>query len=281
MAHLQRKFKVSQRRACRVVGQVRSTQRYVVVPSDFEVRLVKAMRALAEANPRWGYRRIHALLVQAGWAVNLKRIERLWRAEGLRVPPRRVNRPGGKGPGQAGNSAWARPALRPGHTWSYDFVALRTQDGRPLRLLNIVDEYTRVAVGFHVARSIGARAVQTVLQRLFAAQPPPQLLRSDNGKEFVSPTLVGWLAEQGVSAVAVAKASPQQNCYVERFNGSMRDELLDGELFHSVLEAKVVIGRWIADYNHRRPHRGLGMATPAAYDQAERARLAGSSEGSG
>ncbi|MFI7589945.1 IS3 family transposase [Spongisporangium articulatum] len=280
MAHLQRKFKVSERRACRVVGQQRSTQRYVVVPSDFEARLVKEMKAFAEANPRWGYRRIHALLVDVGWAVNLKRIERLWRAEGLRVPPRRKNRPGGKGPGQAGNSAWARPALRPGHTWSYDFVALRTQDGRPLRVLNVVDEYTRVAVGFHVARSIGTRAVQKVLEGLFQTHPPPQLIRSDNGKEFISSGLIQWLGDQGVTAVPVAKASPQQNCYVERFNGSMRDELLDGELFHSVLEAKVVIGRWIDDYNHRRPHRGLGMITPVAFDKAERARIAvGSSDG--
>jgi putative transposase len=262
-----------------VVGQVRSTQRYVVVPSDFEARLVKEMRGFAEAHPRWGYRRIHALLVAAGWAVNLKRIERLWRAEGLRVPPRRRNRPGGKGPGQADNSAWARPALRPGHTWSYDFVALRTVDGRPLRLLNIVDEYTRVAVGFHVARSIGARTVQTVLAGLFETKTPPALIRSDNGKEFIAATVVSWLAERGVTAVPVARASPQQNCYVERFNGTMRDELLDGELFHSVLEAKVVIGRWIEEYNQDRPHRGLAMATPMAFDQAERQRLATTGEG--
>jgi transposase InsO family protein len=110
------------------------------VPSDFETRLVKAMRQFAEAHPRWGYRKIHALLVAAGWVVNLKRIERLWRAQDLRVPPRRVNRPGGKGPGADSNSAWARPAVRPGHTWSYDFVSLRTAEGRPLRLLNVVDE---------------------------------------------------------------------------------------------------------------------------------------------
>lgn len=273
MAHLQRKFKVSERRACRVIGQTRSTQRYAAVPSDFEARLVKEMRALAEANPRWGYRRIHTLLVADGWAVNLKRVERLWRAEGLRVPPRRVNRPGGKGPGEGGNSAWARPALRPGHTWSYDFVALRTQDGQPLRLLNVVDEYTRVAVGFHVARAMGSRAVQAVLERLFAQHGRPELIRSDNGKEFVAATLVAWLASQGVTAVPVAKASPQQNCYVERFNGTMRDELLDGELFHSVLEAKVVIGRWFEDYNQRRPHRSLAMQTPMAFDRAERQRL--------
>jgi putative transposase len=281
VGHLRRRFKVSERRACRVVGQVRSTQRYAAVPSDFEVRLVKEMHAHAQAHQRYGYRRVHALLVAGGWVVNLKRIERLWRAEELRVPPRRVNRPGSKGPGHDGNSAWARPALGPGHTWSYDFMSLRTNDGRPLRLLNVVDEYTRVGVGFHVARSIGARGVRATLARLFEQVGVPAFIRSDNGKEFISATVVDWLAEQGVSAVPVAKASPQQNCYVERFNGSMRDEVLDREEFHSVLEAQVVIGRYYHEYNNDRPHRGLGMITPVAFDRAERARLSDHGEGGG
>jgi transposase InsO family protein len=244
------------------------------VPSDFEDRLVKAMHVHAEAHPRWGYRKVHHLLVDDGWPVNVKRIERLWRAEGLRVPPRRKNRPNGKGNGESSNSAWARPALRPGHIWSYDFVALRTQDGRPIRLLNVVDEYTRRGIGFEVARSIGAPRVKSTLERLFAERGRPELIRSDNGKEFTSTKLLDWLAKQGVTAVQVAKASPQQNCYVERFNGIMRDECLDGELFHSVLESKVVIGRYYDEYNNERPHRGLGMMTPAKFDKAERARLA-------
>ncbi len=274
MTYLERRFKVSQRRACRVVGQGRSTQRYAIVPSDFEARLVKELHVQAQQHPRWGYRKIHRLLVDDGWPVNVKRIERLWRAEGLRVPPRRVNRPAGKGPGQDSNSAWSRPALRPGHTWSYDFVSLRTVDGRPLRLLNVVDEYTRVAVGFHVGRSIGARAVLATLERLFDEHSAPVLIRSDNGKEFVAATVVSWLNDRGVTAVPVAKGSPQQNCYVERFNGTMRDELLDGELFHSAAEARFVISRYLDEYNRHRPHRGLAMATPVAFDRAERARLA-------
>jgi transposase InsO family protein len=252
----------------------------VIVPSDFEDRLVKAMHVHAQAHPRWGSRKIYELLVDDGWPVNHKRIERLWRAEGLRVPPRRRNRPGGKGIGEAGNSAWERPAIRPDHIWSYDFVSLRTVDGRPLRLLNVVDEYTRRGVGFDIARSIGARRVKTALERLFHEHGRPELLRSDNGREFVAAELVSWLGEQGVTAVQVAKASPQQNCYVERFNGVMRDELLDGELFHSVLEGKVVVGRYYDEYNNERPHRGLGMMTPAAFDRAERARLASRDEGS-
>ena len=263
-----------------MVGQFRSTQRYVIVPSDFEDRLVKAMHVHAQAHPRWGSRKICELLVDDGWPVNHKRIERLWRAEGLRVPPRRRNRPGGKGIGEAGNSAWERPAIRPDHIWSYDFVSLRTVDGRPLRLLNVVDEYTRRGVGFDIARSIGARRVKTALERLFHEHGRPELLRSDNGREFVAAELVSWLGEQGVTAVQVAKASPQQNCYVERFNGVMRDELLDGELFHSVLEGKVVVDRYYDEYNNERPHRGLGMMTPAAFHRAERARLASRDEGS-
>jgi putative transposase len=263
-----------------VVGQCRSTQRYMIVPSDFEDRLVKEMHVHAAAHPRWGYRKIHRLLADDGWAVNPKRIERLWRAEGLRVPPRRRNRPNGKGIGEAGNSAWERPALRPGHIWSYDFVSLRTQDGRPLRLLNVVEEYTRKGVGFDVARSIGARRFKATLERLFAEGGKPELIRNDNGKEFTSTELIAWLAEQGVTAVQVAKACPQQNCYVERFNGVMRDECLDGELFHSVLEGKVVIGRYYDEYNNQRPHRGLAMMTPNAFDKTERARLADKDGGS-
>lgn len=164
VAFLVRRHKVSERRACRVVGQHRSTQRYAPVPGDFETWLIKAMHAHAEANPRWGYRRIHALLLLDGWEVNLKRVHRLWRLEGLKVPERRSHK-GKKAGGTGENSAWALPAVRPNHVWSYDFVAARTIDGGPLRILNIVDEFTREAVGSHVARSIGAREVTRVLDR--------------------------------------------------------------------------------------------------------------------
>lgn len=270
---LLRRHGVSERRACRVVGQIRSTQRYHAVPSDFEARLVKEMREHAASHPTWGYRRVHALLVADGWAVNLKRVERLWRREDLRVPPRRQVRPGGKAPGESGNSAWMRPAVRPGHIWSYDFVALRTDRGAPLRVLNVVDEHTRVAVGCHVASKIGAGGVIAVLRRLFQQHGPPEILRSDNGKEFTAASVVAFLAEAGVQPAFIAPGSPQQNCYVERFNGTMRRELLDGETFHSVLEARVVIGRFLDAYNADRPHRSLGMRTPLAFEQAERARL--------
>lgn len=261
---LKRKHKVSERRACRVVGQHRSTNRYSPVPGDFEARLVEAIHKIAGSHPRYGYRRVHALLVADGWNVNVKRVERLWRREGLAVPPRRKDR-GQKAIGTDEFSAWALPALKPIHIWSYDFVSVRTLDGGPVRVLNVVDEFTRVALGSHVARSIGAAAVVKHLAKLFDLHGRPAMIRSDNGREFIAATVRDWLTAQGVQAVFIAKASPQQNCYVERFNGSMRDELLNGESFRTVTETRVVIESWLAEYNNLRPHRALGMKTPAAF----------------
>lgn len=261
---LKRRHKVSERRACRVVGQHRSTNRYSLVPGDYEQRLVEAIHKLAETHPRYGYRRVHALLVHDGWKVNVKRVERLWRREDLAVRPRRKDR-GQKAIGTDENSAWALPALKPIHIWSYDFVSVRTLDGGPVRVLNVVDEFTRVALGSHVARSIGAATVVKHLEKLFEIHGKPAMIRSDNGREFIADTVRGWLHDQGVEAVFIAKASPQQNCYVERFNGSMRDELLNGESFRTVTETRVVIESWLDQYNQIRPHRALGMKTPAAF----------------
>lgn len=257
--HLERRFRVSQRRACRVVGQHRSTQRYQPRPNDFEDRLVVRMNELAGQHPRYGYRMVHALLVDEGWQVNRKRIRRLWRREGNRVPPRRAKRAGNGAIGVDGNAAWNLPAVRPAHVWSYDFLAARTSGGGPLRVLNIVDEFTRECVGAYVARSMGAAAVKANLQDAFArAGTRPAIIRSDNGREFIAASLVTWLAEQEIVAAHVAKASPQQNCFVERFNLTMRNELLDGEVLHSVTEARVVIGTWVQQLQHRASTPGPG-----------------------
>jgi transposase InsO family protein len=266
--YLTRRHKVSERRACRLVGQYRSTQRYVGVPPEYELRLVKRMNELAARYPRFGYRRVWALLRSEGWRVNRKRIERLWRLEGHRVPPRRTSASGKKAQGTAENAVWNRPAERPNHIWSYDFMSARTRDGSPIRILNIVDEYTRLARGCRVDRSIGAAQVIVELERIFDKHGKPQVLRSDNGREFIAATLGDWLTAQGVKTAFVEKGSPQQNAFVERYNGSMRDELLNGEEFDSLLEARVVIGEWVAQYNSLRPHRGLGMLTPAAFAKA-------------
>lgn len=265
MGFLCRRYKVSERRACRLVGQHRSTNRYVAMPDDFEARLVKEMNRLAELHPRWGYRQIHGLLVDAGWAVNRKRIERLWRLEGHRVPPSKSKSSGKKAGGGAENSIWNLPALYPDHIWTFDFMGDHTVDGVAIRILNIVDEYTRRCIESYVARNIGARRVQHVLEQAFARHGKPKIIRSDNGREFIADTLAQWLAEQGVTSAFVEKGSPQQNAFIERFNGTMRRECLNCEELHDVLEARVVIAAFVEEYNTVRRHRGLGGKTPAAF----------------
>jgi transposase InsO family protein len=265
VTYLCRRHRVSERRACKVVGQHRSTQRYAAIAPDYELRLVKRMNALADRHPRYGYRRIWALLRSEGWAVNRKRVERLWRLEGHRVPPRRAKASGQRAKGGAQNAAWALPATAPDHVWSIDFVACHTDGGAPIRILNTVDEYTRRALGCRVARSIGAGEVIRELESLFERHGTPRVLRSDNGREFIADSLAVWLTERGVGQRFIEKGAPQQNAFVERFNGTMRDEVLNGESFRSVLEAQVVLSAWVDEYNTLRPHRGLGMKTPRAF----------------
>lgn len=247
------------------MGQHRSTQRYVRVPPDYEVRLVKRMNELAAKYPRWGYRMIASVLKSEGWDGNRKRIERLWRLEGHRVPPRRTMASGKKAQGLAINAIWNLQATRPNHIWSYDFMGSRLRNGSGFRILNVVDEFTREGLASRVDRSIGTGDVQAELEQLFRERGKPEILRSDNGREFISSTLVDWLTEQGVTVAFIEKGSPQQNAFVERFNGTMRDEVLNGEVFETLLEARVVINDWRRRYNEERPHRGLGMLTPYAF----------------
>jgi putative transposase len=269
VAFLVRRHKVSERRACQVVGQNRSTQRYAPIVPEEELRLVAAMNKLATKHPRWGYRRIHRLLRDDGWRVNIKRVERLWRLEGHRVPPRRTKASGQKALGREENSIWMRPASAANHIWAYDLMSTRTRRGHLIRILNVVDEFTRVALGVRVKGSIGAVDVRDFLDQLFEQHGVPRGIRSDNGREFVATTVTGWLTERGVEPIFVEKASPQQNSFIERFNGSMRDEVLYGEEFDTVLEARVVIEQWLEVYNNQRPHRGLGMLTPQAFAMAQ------------
>jgi len=264
--HLRTKFKgVSERRACRVVGQHRSTNRYVATPADFETRLVARMVELAEENSKWGYRQIHGLLVDEGWPVNKKRIERLWRREGLQLPPHRKKPTGGVDLGGDEFSIWRLPPRYPNHIWTYDFIQRRTADGRPLRVLNVMDEYTRVGLGGLCARSIGAREVRRHLTTLFELHGKPAIIRADNGREFIANMLREWLATEGVRGVFIAKGKPWQNGYMERFNGTCEREVFRNELYHSVLEAQVVYDQWLKTYNTRRRHRGLRGQTPAGY----------------
>jgi putative transposase len=260
-----KKHKVSERRACRLVGQHRSSNRYQPTPSDLEAKLVERIHQLGAEHPKWGYRMIHGLLVAEGWGVNKKRIERLWRREGLQVPPVKPKSGGQKARGEDANSTRRLPALYRNHIWSYDFIKRRTSDGRPIRILNVIDEFTRVGLGSHVARSIGAKGVRAHLERLFSGHGKPTLIRADNGREFIAETLLDWLGEQQVRGVFIAKASPWQNGINERYNGTMERELFGHEVYHTVLEVQFVVDVWTEKYNTIRPHRSLGGQTPARY----------------
>lgn len=264
VTYLVRRHPVSERRVCRLLGQHRSTQRYLPKPPDLELQLVKRINQLAADHPRYGYRMVCTLLREEGFEVNRKRVHRLWRLEGHQVPRWRGTS-GKRAQGNSSNAVWNLRATRPNQIWSYDFLMTRTDDGLPVRVLNIVDEFTRLAVGNRIARSIGTRDVVLTLEAAFRQHGKPEMLRSDNGREFISATLSAWLFERGVKQAFIEKGSPQQNPFVERFNRTMRNEVLNGEHFHSVLEARVVLTRWVEEYNTLRPHRGLGMKTPLAF----------------
>jgi transposase InsO family protein len=270
--YLVRRFKVSQRRARKVVGQNRSTQRYTPVVPEQEALLVKAMNELAAKHPRWGYRSVAQLLRNQGWAVNVKRVERLWRLEGHRLAPTRLKDSGQKARGVGENSSLRRPAARPNHIWTYDFVSARVRRGGAIRILNVLDEFTRVSLGSKVSRSIGAEAVVAHLSKLFETHGKPLAIRSDNGREFIASSVVDWLDNQGVEAVFIEKASPQQNPFIERFNGTMRRDLLNVEEINSITEAQVLVNNFNLEYNEVRPHRSLHMMTPHAFSQSHKVR---------
>ncbi len=252
--------KVSERRACQVLGQSRSTQRRAShVPSD-EPRLVKRMIELASQYGRYGYRRITAMLRREGWKVNHKRIERLWRREGLKVPAKQPKR----------KRLWLNDGscvrLRPAHqdhVWSYDFVFTRTRDGKPLRMLTLIDEFTRECLAIDVGRRLDSEDVLERLSDLFVRRGVPQYLRSDNGAEFTAHKVTRWLEQVGVKTLFIEPGSPWENGYIESFNGRFRDELLNGEIFETLLEAKVLIERSRVENNTVRPHSALGYCPPA------------------
>jgi transposase InsO family protein len=224
------------------------------------------MRQLACQRPRFGCPRIHEHLLAEGWQVNHKRVHRLWKQEHLQVPRKQHRRR--RLPGSSENSCIRHRAERINHVWSYDFLVDRTEDGRQLKLLVVIDEYTRECLALEVLRSFTALDVVEVLQYLFAVRGRPEHLRSDNGPEFVAQAVCRWLAQADVKTLFIAKGSPWENGYVESFNGKLRDELLNRELFLSLDEARWVIDRWRLDYNHRRVHSALDYQTPAAFAAA-------------
>lgn len=262
-----RRYKVSERRACRLLELNRSTKRYQPVDDEGDAPLIAAMNQLAQRHPRWGYRMVTKLLKDQGWAVNVKRVERLWRLEGHRLPPRRLKDSGQKARGVGENSSQNRPALRPRHVWSYDFVAARVRRGGAIRILNVLDEFTKVSLGSKVSRSIGARSVIAHLEKLFDEHGKPQEIRSDNGREFIASSVIEWLGEQGVEPVFIQKASPTQNPFIERFNGTMRRDLLNVEEMENVAEAQFLVDQFNKEYNTLRSHRSLNKMTPHEFAQ--------------
>ena len=258
--HVKERLGISERRACRTLGQHRSTQRqYPSGPSD-EASLTADIIELARTYGRYGYRRVTALLNQVGWDVNHKRVERIWRREGLKVPQKQPKK--GRLWLNDGSCIRLRPE-RPNHVWSYDFVHDRTDDGRVYRTLNIIDEFTREALAIRVDRKLNSIDVVDALTDLFILRGPPAFIRSDNGPEFIAQKVRDWIGAVGAKTAYITPGSPWENGYCESFNARFRDELLNGEIFYTLKEAKIIIEQWRKHYNRKRPHSALGWQPPA------------------
>lgn len=244
-----------------MLGQHRSTQRRIPRGREDEEKLIADIVELVRRYGRYGYRKIAALLRStAGWVVNDKRVERIWRREGLKVPARQPKR------GRlwlADGSCIRLRAERPNHVWSYDFVEDRTHDGRKYRMLNIIDEFTHECLAIRIDRRLKAIDVIDVLSDLFILRGVPEHIRSDNGPEFVAKAVQGWIGAVGAKTAYIAPGSPWENGFIESFNARLRDELLDGEIFYTLAEAKIVVESWRWHFNTVRPHGSLGYKPPA------------------
>jgi len=235
--------------------------------ADKDAALTQRMAALSRQNPRYGYRRVWALLRREGWEVNKKRIHRLWREQGLKVPKKQHKRRRLVDNGE--NDVSRRRAEYPGHVWSYDFAMDATEDGRRLKVMPIVDEYSRYCLALEVERSITAREVVETLDRLFTERGAPSFIRSDNGPEFIAKTLKRWLMASGVETLYIEPGAPWENACSETFISRLRDELLDREVFANLKEAKVLAEDYRDHYNQHRPHGALGYLTPAEFAAIE------------
>jgi putative transposase len=251
---------VSERRACKVLGQPRTTHRHPRKMCGDELPLIKRVLELATRFGRYGYRRITELLRREGWRVNHKRVERIWRQEGLKVPKRQPKRK--RLWFNDGSCVRLRP-MHKDHVWAYDFVQARTHDGRPLRMLTIVDEFTRECLAIDVDRQMKHDDVFERLAWLMSTRGVPGHIRADNGSEFTAKAVRDWLKKVGVKTLYIEPGSPWENGYIESFNGKLRDELLNGEIFETLLEAKVLIERWRIEHNTVRLHSSLGYRPPA------------------
>jgi len=273
VAGVRQQYAISERRACRVLFQWRGTQRYLPTVRNDEGALSQAIIALASEYGRYGYRRITTLLRGVGWKVGKDRVERIWRREGLKVPRRQ--KPRGRLWLNDGSCVRLRPEHR-NHVWSYDFVSASTHDGRGLRMLTLIDEYTRESLAIRVGRRLNSHDVIDTLAEAMVARGVPEHIRSDNGPEFIARKLRKWLAGLGTRPLYIEPGSPWENGYCESFNSKLRDEFLNGEIFYSLKEAQVLTERWRVHYNTRRPHSSLGYRppAPAAVESRELSSLA-------
>jgi len=265
VSHVQATFAVSERRACAALDQCRSSQRYQPIENDQENAIVKRMHELVRRHPRFGYRRIWALLRGEGFSggrINRKRVHRLWRKESFKVPHKQRKR---RRIGCSANSIVKLRSACKDHVWCWDFIHDRDERGRPLKWLSIADEFTRECLTLDVGRSITSDDVIEALRALFLIRGVPKFMRSDNGPEFIAQAIRSYLARAQVGTLYVAPGSPWENGYAESLHGKLRDELLNAELFADVKHAQAHADRWRSDYNHRRPHSSLQYMTPAAF----------------
>jgi putative transposase len=259
-------FKVSQRRVSRALGLARSNLRYTPVVGDEPAALARRIEDLAGLHPRYGYRRIWALLDREGWSVIKKTVRRHWRRLGLKLAKPRANPRPRRPHGQDANACHLRPSLGKDDVWTWDFLFDRTSNGRSLKWLSLVDEYTRECLALEARRGLTAEEIRVILAEGAAKRGgPPHRVRSDNGPEFAADVVRSWLEESGSGALYVAPASPWQNGYAESFHSKLRDELLDREEFESQPQAQAMGLLWKEEYNTERPHSSLGYKTPAEY----------------
>ena len=253
---------VSERRACKMLHQPRSTHRYVAKIKDDEHAIVKCMHQFVRRWPRFGYRRIHALLRRSGFRINRKRTYRLWKKEGFKVPRMQRKK---RRLGISGNGIMRRRAESINDVWCWDFIHDRDERGRPLRWLLIEDEFTREGLVLEVERGMKSNDVLDMLTELMLIRGVPRHIRSDNGPEFIATAIRRFIDQAGIETLYIEPGAPWQNGYAESFAGRLRDELLNAELFADLREAKALSTMWRNDYNHRRPHSSLGYQTPAEF----------------
>jgi len=262
---VRKRLEVSERAACRGTGQPRATQRYQAQQCNGEQALCDRMRELALRHPRYGYRRIGALLRAEGFQVNEKRVHRLWRREGLKVPQKQHKR-GRVMDGSSENACHRKRAEGINQVWSFDFCHDRTSDGRPLKIFSVIDEFTRRCLAIRVSRRISGPEVVSTLKALIKLHAVvPDQVRCDNGPEFVCAAMRAWSRRVGVAALYIAPGSPWENGYAESYHSRLRDELLDREEFETLSQAQALLSNWRSEYNDERPHGALGYQTPAAF----------------